>query len=176
MTSADPSPGLDERLAAACALVPCQAPIALVRIGDDESELDFADENGFEVHARLRVGARRLVDSCLRHSPPEPVEVERAIDVIEDALMEAPRFPRGATLVIDDARVRRLLSSVAPRDEESVIRMGTDDVESAFMRMAAVSLGSPADANGPGATPPEAALLLILREVMHHLGLASVVA
>ena len=46
----------------------------------------------------LPVGPRGLADAVLLHDPPTPAELERAIEVIEDALMASrlPQADRGA--------------------------------------------------------------------------------
>jgi hypothetical protein len=46
----------------------------------------------------LPVGPRGLADAVLLHDPPTPAELERAIEVVEDALMASrlPQADRGA--------------------------------------------------------------------------------
>ena len=118
----------------------------------------------------LPVGIRDVADNVLRHEPPTPVELERAIDVFEDALSGSrlAQAERGA-LVTSDAVLRSL-----PGLQASATGLSREAVEAQFQRLAARSLGTPvAEAELP-AGRDFAAALLILRECMHHLGFESV--
>ena len=51
-----------------------------------------------------------------------------------------------------------------------------EEAELAFQHMASVSLGYPAGDQALGGTPHEAALLVLVRELMHHLGFVTITA
>lgn len=96
--------------------------------------------------------------------------MERAIDMVEDALM-ATRLRQGerGELVTAEPLLRAL-----PGFNEVDARLTREQVEALFQRLASASLGDPsalADMRIDGRT---AAALLILRECMHHLGYVSV--
>jgi len=96
-----------------------------------------------------------------RHAPPTPLEVEQAIEVVEEHVMPlARRLPRPARLVCADALALRL----GPPGE-----LGIAAVEERFNELAAIVQGRPAG-DSPLADPALAGYLLILREVLHHLG------
>lgn len=118
----------------------------------------------------LGVGAVGLSQAVFRHSPPTPAEMERAIDITEDALMATglPHTARGE-LVTSDPLLRELPGL---RDEGS--RLARDDIEALFQRLASVSLGNPGAMGDLPAGGQAAAALLILRECMHHLGYEGV--
>jgi len=101
---------------------------------------------------------------------PTPVELERAIDVVENALDATglPAIPRG-TLVSDDVWVRQL-PGLAVADGT----LSREEVESLFQRLASASLGQPSAALGLPAGREAAATLLLLRELMHHLGFEAI--
>ena len=80
---------------------------------------------------------------------------------------------RGATLVATDDIVQRLLAGSASRSAQTVST--TEEVEQAFQRMASVSLGHPLSHVGPVTNRYDAAALLLLRELMHHWGVAGIV-
>ncbi|MBX3637981.1 MAG: hypothetical protein KF683_21630 [Rubrivivax sp.] len=114
----------------------------------------------------LPVGLRDLAEDVLRHEPPTPAELERAIDLVEDALAGS-RLAQGARgeLVTADAVLLALPGLGAPG--ASLTR---DDVEASFQRLASRSLGMPAAAAASPRGRDLAAATIILRECMHHLG------
>jgi exopolyphosphatase/pppGpp-phosphohydrolase len=114
----------------------------------------------------LKVGARQLVEDVLRHESPTPGELERAIDLVEDALTDSrlAHANRGE-LVTADALLRRV-----PGLGVSGASLQRDAVESLFQRLASRSLGMHISAVELPEGRDFAAALLILRECMHHLG------
>ncbi|WP_428422722.1 hypothetical protein [Methylibium sp.] len=114
----------------------------------------------------LPVWPRSLVDDVLRHAPPTPAELERAIDVIEDALTDSPlaRSGRGNLLTAD------ALLQALPGLETPGMRLTRDAVEALFQRLASRSLGMPVPTAALPAGRNVVAALVILRECMHRLG------
>lgn len=119
---------------------------------------------------RLAVGPRDLAEDVLRHEPPTPAELERAIDVVEDALTGSrlARSERG-DLVTADALLRALPGLGAPG-----MRLTRDAVEALFQRLASRALGTPVATAELPRGRDIAAALVILRECMHHLGFDGV--
>ena len=114
----------------------------------------------------LPVGLRDLAEDVLRHEPPTPAELERAIDVVEDALTGS-RLAQGARgeLVTADAVLLAL-----PGLDGSGPSLTRADVESLFQRLASRALGMPASAGESPHSREVTAAIIILRECMHHLG------
>jgi hypothetical protein len=102
---------------------------------------------------------------------PGAAALEAAIETVEDAVMPRQRgLPRGAVLVVAAPGVplASVIGAVQPPVDG---RWRLDAVEQAFGALAAVAQGRPAGAwaiDGPAA-----AALLIVRELMHHAGLAA---
>lgn len=117
----------------------------------------------------IPVGIEHLASDIFLHDPPTPVELERAIDVVEDALMTTglSHGSRGE-LATPDPLLHALIGG-APGTHATLA-----EVEARFQRMAAVSLGSQRLPSDPDLTRRAAAALLILRECMHHLGFQGV--
>lgn len=116
----------------------------------------------------LDVGPRSLAAGSFRRDPPAPHELERAIEVVEDALVAAGlAHASRSVLVSDDPLLRRALGGTG--------MLTRDEVEARFERLAAVSLGQAVAAAGIPMDPDAAAALLLLRELMHHLGYQRVV-
>jgi exopolyphosphatase/pppGpp-phosphohydrolase len=139
------------------------APRVRLRLQPQLTTLEFEGSR----RITLPVGPRGLADAVLLHDPPTPAEVERAIDVVEDALMASrlAALDRGE-LVTADALVLAL-PGMEPTPAAGLTR---DDVEVLFQRLASRALGTPVS---PAELPTRrdiAAALVILRECMHHLG------
>jgi exopolyphosphatase/pppGpp-phosphohydrolase len=114
----------------------------------------------------MAVGPRGLAGDVLRHDPPTPAELERAIDLVEDALSGSrlAQVDRG-NLVTADALLQAL-----PGLDTSGASLTLDAVEVLFQRLASRALGTPVAAADLPHGRDIAAALLILRECMHHLG------
>lgn len=164
---------LNQCFAQAHAAFPEAVPLALLRMSEDHIHLVHGAGAEPQGATQLRLGYRSLADACISHWPPEPIELERAIDLAEDQLMLATPPLRGATLVATDDIVRRLLAGSASRSAQTVST--TEEVEQVFQRMASVSLGHPLSHVGPVTNRYDAAALLLLRELMHHWGVAGIV-
>jgi hypothetical protein len=165
---------LNQRFARARAVVPEPTPLALLTLG--EHRINIAHGPGAEPQAEveLELGYRGLADISFANWPPRSVELERAIDQVEDQLMLVEPPPRGAILVASDDIVRRLLVGSDPQSMQEA-RVSTEDIEQAFQRMASVSLGGPTSLLGSVTNRYDAAALLLLRELMHHLGFVGLV-
>ncbi len=114
----------------------------------------------------LGIGLSDLADTLFRHEPPTAIELEQAIDSVEDALTATGlQHAERGELLSADPRLHALLSLQA---QDAVI--GRDAVEALFDRLACASLGRPGLLDEQLAGRDAAAALLILRECMHHLG------
>jgi hypothetical protein len=100
---------------------------------------------------------------------PTPAELERAIDVVEDALAGSRAQGSRGELVTADPVLLALPGLDGPG-----ATLTRDDVESLFQRLASRALGMPASAAGPPHGRELAAAIIILRECMHHLGFEGV--
>lgn len=110
----------------------------------------------------------------LMHDPPTPVELELAIEGIEDAVMPLARqIAAGSVLFVDpgsaEARWRALAAESADKRQLSI-----NQVEALFNSLPAVAEGRPTSSSDmPGATA-FAWQLLLVREAMHHWGFTVV--
>lgn len=107
-----------------------------------------------------------------RHEPPTGIEIERAIDAIEDALM-ATRLghDRRGSLATANPWLRTL-----PRLKRPGAVLDIDGVEALFARMSAATSGQPTALGDLPNVRESFAALLILREAMHHLGFDRVMS
>lgn len=94
---------------------------------------------------------------------PGPLQLEQAIDDVENAIEKAGLLHADRGLLRVDAGLSALLQPVL----QGPATFGRDAVEAAFSRLVAAS--GPAGHAG-AASGDSAAALLLVRELMHHLG------
>ena len=120
---------------------------------------------GKPVSDPLPLGVELLAERWLRHDPPQPQELEAAIEAVEDLVMPLHgRWPATGTLRVlpqDDA-----FAQLAPLADAAT----REQLESLFQRAVAISEGRPRSSDPQLADPLVMAGLVVLREVMHHLG------
>ncbi|WP_439609497.1 hypothetical protein [Hydrogenophaga sp.] len=140
-------------------------------IGERETRIVAVPAQGPATERVLPIGTQALGSGPFRHEPPSPLEIEHAIEQVEEAVMPLLRqLPRDTPWETRDAATLQLRRLVHGGGEG---RLSIDDVERVFNQLAAVSQGRPVASSG---LPPQAAFtahVLILREAMHHLGFAS---
>lgn len=144
-----------------------------IAIGAQETLIETEPLEGGAREWMLDIGTSALGHGPFRHTPPTALEIETAIEHVENAVMPLQRqLPRGSQLVTADAPARELYRLVHEREAGNALLL-IDDVEHVFNQIAAVSLGRPAASSGLPQRAEFAAYVLILRETMHHLGFAS---
>jgi hypothetical protein len=141
-------------------------PSALLHIGAQETRVGSA---------ALLIGSARTAAAHFRHSPPSPFELENAIAAVEDEIARARvELPRSATVFTADAPIRDIALDCgvpsAPR-----MQLTREALEQAFQRLAAQSLRAAAPSPPDPAGNELAAVVLILRELMHHLDFPAIV-
>jgi phospholipase/carboxylesterase len=136
----------------------------------DDEELVVREQTGDgpDAERRLDLGTARIARDFFRHDPPTGQEIERAIDITEDAIMQLGRPA--------DIRGPLLSSSPALRPWAALSSptMTVELVEQWFQRLASAALGHPAAMHGLPSGREAAATLLLLREFLHHRGHAAI--
>jgi hypothetical protein len=111
--------------------------------------------------------------SALSHTPPTSLELEHAIEAVEDVVMPlASTLRHAAELATSDTLAHRIATLASSGGGQGEL-LSIDVVESLFGDMAAVASGRPASGS-PFLDSALCGYLLILREFMHHLGFACV--
>lgn len=109
----------------------------------------------------------------LTPSGPSALAVENGIQTVEDAIERiAAQVPRGARMVLSARSLAPLQrgGAIAALAQGSI---GLDGIEREYQLLAARAVGAPS-ARGTGFDDAAGdAVLLILRELMHHLGVRS---
>jgi exopolyphosphatase/pppGpp-phosphohydrolase len=147
---------------------PGQDPPRVLCHGDStQAVLAWLQPDGTPAIHRLDIGPERLAHRVFRHTPPLPVEIEHAIDLVEDELMRLHgRVSRGRAL--QAAGTFQVVQRVVPGGQR-------EDVEALFERLTLVSQGRPSAGDGLPQDSVFAAAALVLRECMHHLGCEALV-
>lgn len=125
------------------------------------SELRMREEATELAGTALAIGFRRIAREHFKREPASALEIEGAIAAIEDEIARA-KPPRGMRLVTDDAMVREIAVDAGVSPGPAIL-LAREAVEQAFER----SLRRAPDNE-------HMAALLILRELMHHLGIESI--
>ncbi|NMM04708.1 hypothetical protein [Polaromonas sp.] len=122
----------------------------------------------------FKLGVESLVQQCLLHQPPSPIELEHAIELTEDVVMPlASQFATSPLLVLQGMGAQ-VISKAIQAGGLVQTTLTLDMVESLFNRLVAVSAGRPASQESLPIDKCLFASLLILREFMHHLGFTQV--
>jgi len=134
------------------------------RLSDSALALSVCPIDGRPVEAELPLGRAVLLREAIRHDPPTEGDMEWAIEIIEDAIM-ASAIPRQeqAVLHLDDGWPAAL------RVPEPGLHR--DAVEGIYRDLSAVAAGRPASLITWPTEPGFVACALMLRELMHHLGI-----
>lgn len=146
--------------------VPQQSTL-LLEIGKTHSRVLLGQIEGTTFEYILTFGIDAIQPGPFRHAPPTPLELERAIMVVEDELMRiAPQIPPGLQLTL---RSQPSLTEALGDNQ-----LDRDLVEQAFGQLAAMAEGDPLAASLLPRDEHFAAVLLIVREWLHHLASESV--
>lgn len=143
-------------------------PPVRLRLQAQSTVLEFDDGRT----VTLPVGPRGLAEAALRHDPPTPVELERAIDLVEDAMTGV----RVASVDRGDLSTADSLLQALPGLGLPGPGLERDAVEVLFQRLASRAHGMPVAVDELPHGRDIAAALLILRECMHHLDFDRIAA
>lgn len=154
--------------------LPAGAPITVLHIGEQETAVATGAGAEPDKVLMLAIGSQRTAAEFFLHTPPTPGEIENAIVRVEDEVTRAREMIAGyPTLVTTDASIREI-AHIAGGHAGSALQLPVDAVEQVFALLASHSLGRPASSAGIPGSPVFAAMLLILREFMHHLNFSSI--
>lgn len=120
----------------------------------------------------LPLSLQQLLDAGLQRFPPGEIALEQCIAMTEDALMPhvaaLRQHPLEVLEVADDALVP--LPALLGQSAGTAHTFAIDTVEQAFNLLADVTAGLPAHCAGFPEQPRFVTALLVVRELMHHVG------
>jgi exopolyphosphatase/guanosine-5'-triphosphate,3'-diphosphate pyrophosphatase len=148
----------------------------VVDIGGGSTEIISGTSGEIGERISLDIGSVRLTERCLRHDPPTPGELEAAIEVTENEIERAARFPFAGSTLVGVAGTATALAVLAQGlkvfDVASVTnyRLGRETVESLFrtLRVMPSSMIGGLSEVMAGRSDVIVAGTLIAREIMAH--------
>ena len=146
---------------------------AELQLDDTVCRLTFGDNAPRSIE--FPVSIAQLIRDVLTHTPPTALQVERAIALIEDAIMPfATQIPpalhvRSASAAVQQSATAALGSPAAASDAD----LGVEAIEALFSRWVRMVNGAPAAREGVPEDREFAAGVILLRECMHHLRWAA---
>jgi exopolyphosphatase/pppGpp-phosphohydrolase len=122
----------------------------------------------------MPVGTLKTGHGYFKHDPPTPLEIEHAIEAVEDALAGiSDSVEAGSILYTSDPRIGQI-AKVAGIGHRQQAELSRELVERTFDRLVALATGRPITQDAIPTDPEFAAVLLILREFMQHLQFTSI--
>jgi exopolyphosphatase/pppGpp-phosphohydrolase len=150
------------------------AAITVLHIGEEQTAV--ASGSGVDPAViALALGSRRIATDHFKHEPPSAIEMENAIQAVEDEVARVRLMMVGGSKLFTVDDVIRDIARVAGVTDSAEHTLSLDAMERTFDRLAAVTLGTPASQEGIPSSAAFAATLLILREFMHHLRFSSII-
>lgn len=121
------------------------------------------------------IGTEKTARDFFNRFPPTPGEVENAINYVEDEVMPVHKLlSPDSCLYSTDERIREIFQYAGFEKNQDELILTRINMERVFSRLAAIITGLPASQDVLPASTTFAATLLILREVMHHLGFTEI--
>ncbi|MCB1934090.1 MAG: hypothetical protein KDI45_16695 [Candidatus Accumulibacter sp.] len=145
------------------------AAVTLIHIGGWQTTVMTGAKDRAAQRLDLEIGARRTATELFRHNPPTPHELEIAINVVEDEVARARQMLEGGSVLVAPGGTLGILARDAGVEAASGQRLTLEAVEALFQQLSRVSLGSAPASIAAANDPTQAAILLILREFMHHM-------
>lgn len=150
------------------------------RSGSDEREVRLHIGGGTTILAsarnvrRLHIGVDRVAADCFRHDPPTAAELESAITGIEDEIMRVAASERGRFTVTTRDHELHGLADLIGLPPANIRKIDRQAVENLYREVAACAERRLWPRTARLSSRRYAALVLILRELLHHLGFSAI--
>jgi exopolyphosphatase/pppGpp-phosphohydrolase len=145
-----------------------------LHIGEVETAITMDCPSMPSARLVIPLGSIKIAREHFKHQPPTALEMEHAIEAIEDELFRIREsVASGSTLFTADESIRQI-ARVAGIDDQREPHLSRELVEQTFDRLAALAMGRPITQDRIPTDLRFAATLLILREFMHHLQFSSI--
>ena len=142
----------------------------LLHIGQQQTSITFcAQLTEPDEQITLALGAQKTATDFFKHTPPTPLEVETAINTIEDEISPLSKKINPSTALITEDYAIKQIALLADVTDEAEMVLSLDKLETLFNRWADVVSGRPVSRENLPDDLQFATVLLILREFMHHL-------
>ena len=155
----------------------------VIDIGGGSTEIIAGDPVKIGDRISLNIGSVRLTERCLRHDPPTDGELEHAIELTENEIARAARFPFAGSTLVGVAGTATSLAVLAQGlktfDVASVTnyRLTRETVESLFRTLRGIPSAAIRNLSAvmEGRSDVIVAGTLIAREIMAHFKFDSMI-
>ena len=148
--------------------------IVVLHIGAEQSGIAVGVGPELDSSRLWPLGSERTAREFFKTTPPTPLAMEHAIQVVEDVVMPLRADIPGQASLFGEGSLLREIALLAGADTVEPTRLTLEAMERLFNRLSAVVEGSPAAQQGMPESNSFAAGLLILREFMHHMRFAHI--
>lgn len=163
--------------------VPGPDRYTVIDVGGGSTEIITGSRVDVEDRISLDIGSVRLTERCLRHDPPTDGELEIAIELTENEIARASRFPFAGSTLVGVAGTATSLAVLAQGlktfDVASVTnyRLTREAVESLFRALRGMPSSSIRELSAAmeGRSDVITAGTLIVREIMAHFKFDSMI-
>ena len=146
-----------------------QSNTVTLELGAQSSVIWHFDAEGSLLPLHLNLGIQTLASRCFHNDPPQPIEMEHAIEVTEEIVMPfSKRIEQAPVLLltgIGRVEMNQILETAGVHDGAPSLSA----IESLFTRLTSISQGRPKSQDPIRSDKHAFALLVIVRELMHHL-------
>jgi len=143
----------------------------ILSIEDEVLHFQYLENEELKDEILLKTGFRYLAETFFRNDIPTEAETEYAINYIEDELMSNKKLRNNnETLISADEKIAELFRKNGLDKNE----FSRQEIENLFNSYAYVIMGKPSSLLPVNTTREDFALLLALREIMHHLNFEKI--
>jgi hypothetical protein len=147
-------------------------PVTRLLFSDSMIALEVYHDGTSGKQVTLQAGSMQNILQYLQHEPSTPAELEAAIETIENELMPViSSLPTQRLLVSSDPLIFQIAEHIPGLADKPISR---EEIESLFNRLADVAYGTPARILSVPENREFAAVLLFLRELMHHANFSTI--
>ncbi|MCU4164887.1 hypothetical protein [Carboxylicivirga caseinilyticus] len=137
-----------------------------ITIDNDQVRFQFYKSDSETYEISLPIGFDYIVKTFFKHEIPSESDIEYAINYIEDELMSKKELISfNENLITEDKGIKDLFLKNGLT--ESIY--SRQRVEELFNQYAYIVMGASPVISGIEITPKDVAVILLLREIMHHL-------
>ncbi len=145
--------------------------VRLLSFEKDELQFQYFQDNELQKEIRLPAGYGLVADKFFHQPIPTDAETDYAINYIEDELMSNSELTQNNEVLLTADENLIELFRKNELNENVYTRQAVEDLFSSYAR---VIMGAPTFYLKAEITATDFAILLVLREIMHHLNFDSI--
>ena len=149
--------------------------IVVLNLGNDQAALAWGTGDQPSQYSSLPLGLNKLAQRLVSKGRLSEMAMEQLIAEVEDMVMPLhASLPAKAKLFSQDSGIAELAQFAGMTDNAAPCQLPTDAVEHLFNRLVALAQGRPASQDHLPTSGHFSAALMVLRELLHHLGFEDI--